>query len=131
MNNKINLLSNSFFLVPILLSILFKTYFMIIFLSLAICGSFIYHYHHEKKFLYVDMIFSFLLMFANIYLCYLSRFRFPYFQIAIIFVIVAFYFWQKAEKNKTEKRKYNLYHLLWHLVSTIITIVCMLGYGMN
>ena len=117
-------LSNVSFAIPFVLAVLFKIYFMIFFIGLAMIVSLIYHVHDERRLQKMDMVAAFTLIGANLFLCYLFGFAFPYFHLALLFVIFAVYFYIKQNRYN-----YNLNHSLWHLSSVLITTFCILGYA--
>ena len=120
---KIKTWSNLFFLIPLILSIIFKVYFLSLALFAAIISSFLYHLSQEKHYRILDESFAILVILLNIYLCYLFNFGFPYFYLAMLFVGIAFFFYFKEKRTN-----YNIYHTLWHMSSVIITIFCLVGY---
>ena len=117
-------LSNISFIIPLVLAVSLKIYFMIFFIGLAMVVSLVYHVYDERRLQKIDMIAAFMLIGANLFLCYQFGFAFPYFHLALLFVAFAVYFYLKQNKNN-----YNLNHSLWHLSSVLITISCILGYA--
>ena len=89
----------------------------------VVLASLLYHLNKEKHYKILDETFAGLLILANVYLCYLFNFSFPYFYLAIVFVVFALFFYFKEKKTN-----YNIYHALWHIFSVLITIFCLIGY---
>ena len=115
--------SHAAFIVPIILAALSGVYWHGLLLSIAVVVSLIFHAKPESIWRKIDPIVAFALISGNLYLCYISNFRVPYFEIAIFFVFVAFFFYFRGRNGN-----YNLNHSMWHLASAIITTCCLLGY---
>jgi len=111
--------SNSFFLVPILLSISYHLYFHALLVLAAMTFSTVYHLSSEKRWGTIDKIFAYLVIVYNLYLCYLSDFNQPYFSFALLFVFTGFYFFFKMKKDDYE----------WHISCVLITTFCILAYA--
>lgn len=120
---KIKTWSSYFFLIPFVLSLIFKVYFMSFILLAVVLASLLYHLNKEKHYKILDEVFAFILILANIYLCYLFSFSFPYFYLAIVGVVFALFFYFREKRTN-----YNIYHTLWHIFSVLITIICLIGY---
>lgn len=113
--------SNIFFIIPLLVSIyLDLRAFTIIIGSVSLFSTY-YHISEKKELIVVDRLLASLLILSNIVVAYLGYFRFPYFVIAVILVIPAFYFYLRSMKCN---RDYN--HGLWHIFSSLITLFCLL-----
>lgn len=110
--------SNFFFAIPLAIALYFQIYFHSLLIILVSVFSSVYHYSNEKKLRILDKIFAYLLIAYNLYLCYLSNFKFPYFWLALLFVFIGFYFFFIKEKDDYE----------WHISCVIITIFCLLAY---
>lgn len=119
MEIKSSVWSNVFFLIPLILSIIFRVYVLTTIITLVIITSVIYHTTNNKKLLIPDKILAYTLIIANLTLLYFVNFKQPYFIIAFFFVIVGIYFLKIKKKDGWE----------WHLSSTIITILCILAYS--
>jgi hypothetical protein len=110
--------SNAFFIVPLVLTFWYSLYLHSIIISLVIVSSTIYHLSNEQKFKLTDKILAHILIAYNLYLCYLSEFKQPYFLLALVFVFLALYILYKKEKDDWE----------WHASSAMITLLCILAY---
>lgn len=84
-----------------------------------------YYYHHtdETALKRVDKTLAYTVITANLYILYLSKFKQPYFVIALLFVAIAFFFFFNGKEHK-----YDVYHGMWHLCSVVITLMCVLAY---
>jgi len=92
-------------------------------IAFSMTTALLYHLNHERKYLTVDVVASTILILTNLYFAYLSNFKFPYFHLAIVSLIISFYFWLRAQKTS-----YNFNHSMWHVASVMITIFCLLTY---
>ncbi|MBT7903218.1 hypothetical protein HN587_05125 [Candidatus Woesearchaeota archaeon] len=110
--------SNIFFIIPLTIAIWNHLILHSILLAGVIIFSCLYHAHKEKKFELIDKILAYSLIFYNLYLCYLSNFKQPYFLLALVFVFIGIYYLRKKKKDDWE----------WHLSSAIITLLCILAY---
>lgn len=107
--------SNFFFIIPLVIA-LYNQLFLYSFLILSVMVfSSIYHYSEEKKFGTADRVFAYSLIFYNLYLCYLADFMFPYFYLALVFVLIGLYFFFVRRKDDYE----------WHISSVVVTIFCL------
>ncbi len=116
------IVSNVLFLIPIIIAVKEGLYFYALLLTVATSISIIYHASHEKYLGSIDRTLATTVIIANLYLCYLSGFKEPFFATALLFVVFAFYFFFKAKNN------YSLNHALWHVCSVVITLMCVLAY---
>ena len=110
--------SNAFFVIPLLLAAGYHLLFYSTLILFAMIFSTMYHYSDEKRFRIIDKIFAYLVITSNLYLCYLSNFKLPYFLLALLFVFIGFYFFFIKKKDDYE----------WHISCAIITIFCILSY---
>ena len=110
--------SNFFFAIPLVLALYHQLFFHSALIMSVIIFSSIYHYSEEKKFGIADRIFAYSLIAYNLYICYLANFKFPYFYLALLFVLIGFYFFFIKKKDDYE----------WHISSALITIFCLLAY---
>jgi len=115
--------SNIFFLLPLGLAVYFHVLILAWILGVAIIFSLLYHLTNEKKWAIVDEVFAICVMTYNLYLCFLGNFTQPYFLLAMIGVILALWFYFKETKSNYERN-----HSLWHIISAIITSLCILVY---
>jgi hypothetical protein len=118
MYKKSKVWSNIFFLIPIGISIYYQIYLYSVLIFGVFLFSTLYHYSNETKYYKIDKSFAILLISYNLYLCYISKFIFPYFYIAIIFVIVGLYYLYIKKIDDWQ----------WHISSVIITLLCLLGH---
>lgn len=117
--------SNLFFIIPLFLTAYFHLYFYTAVILIVISNSFLYHFWDEQKFIYSDRVLAYLLIAVNLFYCWLGKFTYPYFYIALIFVGVALYFNFRKINDKTS---YNLNHGLWHIFSSLITLFSILTF---
>lgn len=118
MKIKSSVWSNVFFLIPLIIASYYDLFILSIILFFVIICSILFHLNTNKKFEILDKVFAYLLIFYNLYLCYLSNFKQPYFSLALLFVLLGFYFLYVRNKDDYE----------WHALSVAITILCMLTY---
>jgi hypothetical protein len=110
--------SNFFFIIPLVIALYYQLFFYSLIIMFVMVFSSIYHYSDEKKFRIEDKIFAYLLIAYNLYLYYLVNFKFPYFYLSLLFVLIGFYFLFFKKKDDYE----------WHISSSLITIFCLLAY---
>lgn len=124
----IKIWSNVLYVLPLSLAVFYNLYLEAFFIILSTIASILYHLSREKnhKLFVIDNVCSLLLIGSNLYLCYLSDFKGPYFQLAMIFVLIAFYYYFKAQKNN-----YPLHHSMWHIACAIITTFSVLSITIN
>jgi len=115
--------SNVFFILPLFFSLYIKMWIPFILILGVTISSFLYHIAEEKKFIFADSIFAWLLIISNLWVCYLGFFKFPYFFIALLFVFCALYFYFTDNKYN---RNFN--HGMWHIFSSLITIFSLLTF---
>lgn len=115
MKRKINDLvvwSNVAFIAPLFFAISKTLYLYAVLILLVFVFSCLFHYYKERKFRLIDTIFAWLLIGANLYSFYSKGFS-NYFWVALVFVIIGFYF-----KSKN--------HSIWHISSAMITILAII-----
>jgi hypothetical protein len=117
-------LSTLFFLAPLLLAIYFRIWISALLLVGVIFASFKYHLANEKKFSKIDRLHAWLLIASNLVICYLGKFKLPFFAIALLLVVLSFYFYIQENKNQ----KYDINHSLWHISSSLITVFSILTF---
>jgi hypothetical protein len=111
------------FFIPALIALYFHLYIYAAVILLTMMSSVLYHLAHEKILYWLDVLVSILLMVFNLAaLLPLKLFSFTW-SVVLVAVLVSIYFWYRAHKGN-----YDLYHSLWHIVSVIITLICILGY---
>lgn len=112
--------SNVFFLIPLGMALWYGLFLHSVLILWVMIFSTLFHLSVKKKFKIMDNLFAYLLIASNLYLLYLSHFQEPYFVLALLFVVIWFYFLFKKKKDDYE----------WHISSTIISILCILAYVM-
>ena len=118
MRTKSKVRSHIFFLVPLVMALYHHLRIYSILILLVIIFSTAYHRSNEKKYHIRDTIFAYGLIIYNLAICYLSHFKEPYFALALLFVIIGFYFffWKKRDDYE------------WHISAAIVTMCCLLAY---
>ena len=117
--------SNLFFLVPFIFALSHQLYFYSLVVGLVIIASVVYHCYNENKFKWLDALLAWLIILINLYYCWIGRFAFPYFYIALILVVPAM---QINFFVHPEQKKFNLLHGLWHLLASLICLFSLLTY---
>jgi len=113
--------TNLLFVLPLLITLLSRSYIHSAVIALCIIFSTLYHMHYEKKYKIIDMFLAYLLIAFNLRAVLRSQPLF--FAAAIILVALSGYIYYFAQR-----RNYNKWHPLWHAVSFAITTTCSLGY---
>lgn len=119
----IPLWSNAPFLLPGLIAIYKGLWAYGALIIIAAMVSFYYHYTNETGLKRVDKVLAYLVILTNLYILYLAGFKQPYFIVALVFVVLSFYFFLNGKDHK-----YAVYHGMWHLCSVVITMMCVLAY---
>ena len=122
---KYKIWTNVFLLIPMMIAFSNHLYFYSIILPCLFVSSILFHTYREKKFEMLDRTLVLLLMGTNLFYIYLGHFKYPYFYLALISVVLAFRFY--FLKNQT-KGQYNIHHGTWHIFGAIITIFSMLTF---
>ena len=115
--------SNVPFLIPGLIAIYKGLWAYGALIIIAAGVSYYYHHTDETALKRVDKTLAYTVITANLYILYLSKFKQPYFVIALLFVAIAFFFFFNGKEHK-----YDVYHGMWHLCSVVITLMCVLAY---
>ncbi len=123
-NGFIKLWSNLTFLVPAFCAVYFALYWYALVILTTMCISILYHYHDEHSFAELDIISANGLILCNWFACYIFGFAYPYFPVAVLFLIASVYFYIRQYMSHRL-----LYHALWHITSACITVCCVLGLG--
>lgn len=123
MNFKLPNTSNMVFIYPILIGVLGGLYLGVVLSAGLIIASFAYHNSKESHYLRFDQFFSWTSIFYNLYLCYLFKFNYFPFGVALLFLAVGLFCYFRKKDNK-----YDIYHTLWHISCAGITCCCYLGY---
>lgn len=116
-------LSNSFFLVPLTLSVLFELYIMTAIILASTVSSTLYHVSGKKLWDYTDMVLAITLITANFYLLFSYKSTFPYTYLTWLMIVLTVWLYVKGKGVK-----YKFYHSAWHVSSAILTAVCLLGF---
>ena len=115
-------LSNLFFIIPLIIAIIDQNFVYILILIFLITSSTFYHLNKERKFYILDFLLATTLITYNFYSFYLSGYFTINFMVTLVFVIIGFYFYFKSlYKN------YSFNHAIWHLCSSIITTIAILS----
>jgi hypothetical protein len=122
-SRKLIVWSNLAFVLPLGVAIYFRVWPSAIVLGAVIVASFAYHFSEEKKLRRIDPFFAWLLILSNLWICYLGNFASPYFEIALLFVVVALCFYLLVQK-----RNEILMHSFWHFFSALITVFSILTF---
>jgi hypothetical protein len=120
---KLKIITELLFTIPLILTLTKEKYLYSIIITLSIIIALIYHLSKEKKCLFLDSTFSTILVCTNLYYVYKADFKYPYFQLAMVALVAAFYFYFRAQK-----KNYNFNHSMWHVASMLITLFCVLAY---
>lgn len=115
--------SNSFFLIPLLLSIKYGILWYSIILGCMIILSSIYHYSNNFRFRYPDIFVSSLLIISNIYLMTLGNWDIPFSVLALITAVIALLVYYLQFKNHRV-----FYHNIWHILSAAICYFSILTF---
>jgi len=115
--------SNVPFLLPSILALSKGLWLYAALIASASCVSLYYHLTNERGLKKTDKVLAYGVIISNLYIIYLADFKQPYFSVAIVFVIIAFYFFLNGKEHK-----YDVYHGLWHLCSAVITLMCVLAF---
>ena len=118
MRTKSKVRSHIFFLVPLLIAVYHQLRIYTILIALVIIFSTAYHRSNEKEYHIRDNIFAYGLIIYNLYICYLSQFKEPYFALALLFVIIGFYFFFWKKRDDYER----------HISAAMVTMCCILAY---
>lgn len=124
----IKIWSNAFYILTLLLSGFYNLQVEAFFIILSMTASVFYHFFREKnhQLFIIDSVCSLLLIGSNLYLSYLSNFKWPYFYLAVLFVVVAFYFYFRAQRSN-----YQFYHSIWHIACALITTFSIMSIIIN
>ena len=115
--------SNVPFYIPGIIAVTKGLWLYGLLIMLAASVSLYYHLTDEREFKRVDKVLAYSVIATNLYILYLAKFKQPYFEIALVFVAIAFYFFLTGKDHK-----YDVYHGMWHLCSVVITLMCVLAY---
>lgn len=121
---KFKIITELLFIIPFTITLYEKLYFYSLVISISILTAILYHLNYEKKYLTINIIASSLLILTNFYYIYLSNFKYPFFPMATLSLIISFYFWISAQK-----KNYDFNHSMWHIASVMITLFCLLSYN--
>lgn len=114
--------SSLFFIVQLVLTFLYSNFYYSILIVLVTLFSIIYHLSHEKRYFLYDSLFALALIVKNLYSFSIRGFSSEYFKYTLIFVFIAFLFYYKSLR-----KNYSINHAMWHLTSSVITIIAILS----
>ena len=114
------------FIIPAIVSFCLHLYLYFGVITLAMLSSVAYHKMKERKFYWLDLVASFILMGFNLAFLLKAKLDLNFWLIPIGFVILSFYFW-----NKAHKKQYGFNHSLWHIFSMMITTYSVLAYQIS
>jgi len=125
--------SNIVFLFPFALAVFFGNLIVSLLIASVFVASTLYHFTSEKEkgfFLTLDQTLGSFLALFNAGLVAFGAFTPPYFYFALVFVAFALYFYKRQyqlwfENNFSE---YEIYHSLWHVASSLITVFSILTF---
>lgn len=118
--------SNVVFLIPLGFALAAHLTWYSALLSAAIFFSVLYHSFEHETLHRIDVFLALSVISANLYLCYLSHIWNIYVALAIISVVIAFYFFFQEQKGH---REFN--HALWHIWCGVISVWCIVAYALK
>lgn len=108
--------SHAFLLIPLSITLYHNLFIYAALIAGVTIFSTLYHFSDEKKYGILDKIFAYGVIGYNLYICYLSDFKQPYFALALISIAIGFYFFFWKKKDDYER----------HIACAIITTLCIL-----
>lgn len=115
--------SHLFFMVPLVIALRHHLYLYSLVIVSVIVTSFFYHLRPRSQRHILDRITALTLISSNFVLFIITSIYSLYFVAAILFAVIAFYYFFKAKNHK-----HYLYHTYWHLYSAAITVCSVVGY---
>ncbi len=112
--------SNIFFIIPFAFAISYKIWWYGIIIGAVFVISSIFHFNKEKKFVFIDVTSSTILMASNFILLFSGHWIVPYSLIAVVCAVIAIFFYFRQYKHG-----YNLNHGLWHIFSAGVSFFCV------
>jgi len=109
------------YLLPLAAALYWSLWTTVLVVAVVVAVGFLYHWYDEKQFLAADACAVVLIVIWNFYLCYAGNFQEPYFVIALLLTVSAFYFFLR----KQTPQSYNFNHGWWHLLGALITLACI------
>jgi mannose/fructose/N-acetylgalactosamine-specific phosphotransferase system component IIC len=121
---KPTVLTSYFILVPLATALYFQIYIYAVLISLSFMSSLKYHGSSEKEWAPADNAFATLVFLYNLYLCFLFRYELKLIIPITLITALAFLIFF------IQKRDYEFYHSLWHILVIAGTFLCALGFGL-
>ncbi|MFC1648175.1 hypothetical protein ACFL1B_01820 [Nanoarchaeota archaeon] len=121
--NKILAWSNAFFIIPIVIALLLGMIHYAILVSIILILSVFYHTSENSVFVVLDWASALFLITFNFILFLLGRFNDIYAYIIIPFTLITLFF-----NYREEKQGYVMNHAIWHILSAILTGLCILTF---
>lgn len=118
--------SNVFYIVPLGLAILSGMVFHMVSIGTVFFFGLLYHLSRETKYGWIDNKAAWVLIAGNWIIVYLGNFHFPYFPIAVLFLVLALYYHYIAKRKQFGG--YGLNHGMWHLYGSLITLFSLLTF---
>lgn len=117
-------ISNLMLLIPFVNSLYWHYYWYAIIVATTFFVSAIYHWSREEKFEKADEVFANVLIATNLYLIYLGHFR----PARIVVIAIFLGFFSTVMFVKQNYKNYPLTHNIYHILSAIICILCLIIY---
>lgn len=116
-------LTSYFLLLPLVVALYFNIYLYAILITLSLIFSLKYHSGDEREWKKADSALATILFLYNLYACFLFRYEWEFIIPVALIVIAAFFLFF------IQKRNYDFYHSIWHLLVISGTLMCVLGLG--
>ena len=117
---QVDIYSNVFFLVPLILSILFKLYPMVPVIVLVFIFSIIHHVNPSEFLRNSDDALAYILIISNLWITDFGiKNSIAGLGLAIGFIAIFIFHYDEDHKYR---------HGIWHLLSAIITCLCLISY---
>ncbi len=113
--------SNLFFLIPFFFAVTNKIWLYSVIIGIVFIVSSIFHFNYEKKFKYLDIVSSTILIISNMFLLFLGHWILPYSAIAIGLAVIAIFFYLHQNKK-------TINHVWWHIFSAAVSFFCIATY---
>lgn len=113
------------FLLPLALALYYGLYIYSVVLALVVFSSFMYHSTGDYRYRFLDHLSAYLLIACSLFYGWLGNFSFATFATLVFFIVCSLYFKFKKPRNE---REYIYNHGYWHIVSSFITIYCVVTY---
>jgi len=120
---RLKVVSNLVFIIPLVLALTHKIYLHAFIIGLVFLVSTLHHYNNEKFLDKTDTLLAATLICINILIWYQFKHLPFYFYSVIALSILSGYVYFHRKKGE-----YEILHPVWHLVASLITIICIVGY---